>query len=187
MLFYLSRLPKHIVSGVEMVWRYAGLAMMGVAIVLAIVQMVVYGGQLPERVASHFDAQGIADGWMSRSAFLGLGIGMQLGVSGLIILFAWAIPRLPDSLINIPNRHYWLDESRRSSTLRINQYMLLLIGGITAVLLIVIFQMTIIANLQPTPNLSGPAIWLTLGLYLVAVIGICGWMAWRFGRIPKEG
>lgn len=170
-----------------MVWRNPGLALMGLAIVMTVVQYVVYVGQLPENVASHFDGQGTADGWMSRTVFLGLCLGMQLDMSGLIVLIAWALPRIPVSLLNFPNREYWLDEIRRESTLRINQNMLLLIGGITAMLLVVVFQMTIMANLQSTPNLSGPAIWITLAVYLVAVFGIFGWMMWRFGRIPKSG
>ena len=169
-----------------MVWRFAGLAMMGLAIVLTVVQLVVYGGQLPDTVASHFDGNGTANGWMSRGAFLGLCIGTQFGMSALIALIAWTLPRIPVSLLNIPNREYWLDETRRESTLRINQNMLLLIGGMTAMLLVVVFQMTIVANLQPTPNLSGPAIWITLVVYLVAVFSICGWLMWRFGRIPND-
>lgn len=41
----------------------------GILIGLLAVQVVVYYPRLPDRVASHFGAGGVADGWMDKPAF----------------------------------------------------------------------------------------------------------------------
>ena len=73
-------------------------------------------GQLPERVATHFDGRGQPNGWMSRSSHVmfigGMGVLVPLGIVGLCYLLRW----LPDNLINIPRREYWLAPERRAET-----------------------------------------------------------------------
>lgn len=75
------------------------------------------GPQLPERVATHFNASGDPNGWMSRSgnqnSMLIFGLAFPLFVVGL----SYAARFLPASLINIPNRNYWLAPGRRQQTL----------------------------------------------------------------------
>lgn len=73
-------------------------------------------GQLPDRVATHFDGQGQPNGWMSRSTHTlfigGMGILIPLGIVALCYVLRW----LPDNLINIPRREYWLAPERRADT-----------------------------------------------------------------------
>ena len=73
--------------------------------------------QLPERVASHFGAQGQPDGWMSRSNHLLLmavfGFAFPLFLVGLFFVLRF----VPEGL-NVPDRDYWLapsGELRRST------------------------------------------------------------------------
>ncbi len=151
---------------------------------LTLAQIGVYANQLPARVASHFGAGGVADGWMSRGSFLALYVGLQLGLAAVMLVLAWSLSRLPVSLINIPHREYWLDETRRDETIRVNQSILLLLAGITALFLVVMFQLTILANLRPDARLNGAVTGGSLAVYLTMVLGICGWLVWRFSRIP---
>lgn len=71
---------------------------------------------LPERVASHFDFNGQADGWMSRSGYILFAIFFPLGISLFLGLIGWLIRYLPASMINMPNKNYWLAPERKAKT-----------------------------------------------------------------------
>ena len=51
----------------------------------AVGQALLYYPRLPDRMASHFNAAGQADGWMSKRAFFGLDLGMQVGMAVLFV------------------------------------------------------------------------------------------------------
>ncbi len=74
------------------------------------------GTQLPDRVATHFNGSGEPNGWMSRSTsqtfMLVFGFVFPLFIVGL----CYATRFLPASLVNIPNRQYWLARERRTET-----------------------------------------------------------------------
>lgn len=63
--------------------------------------------QLPDRVASHFNDQGAADGWTDRSGFTTLMLASGLGMAVVFAGIGYAIRFLPASLLNVPNRDYW--------------------------------------------------------------------------------
>ena len=62
--------------------------------------------QLPEVVASHFNARGVPNGWQTKSAFFSV----LIGVSVLAAMVGFGIPRLimllPPDYINLPNKNY---------------------------------------------------------------------------------
>jgi Domain of unknown function (DUF1648) len=73
-------------------------------------------GQLPGKVAVHFDANGAPDGWMSRGEY---GVFALLFVIGLpLILFAMmtGLPRLTSGKGLIPNSEYWFADERKQQT-----------------------------------------------------------------------
>src|SRR5437667_366923 len=67
-----------------------------------------YYAELPAVVASHFNAQGVPNGWQTKSAFFAVFV----GVSVLAVLVGFGIPRIislmPPELINLPKKQYWL-------------------------------------------------------------------------------
>jgi hypothetical protein len=58
------------------------------AIIIFITAVLIGSSSLPERIATHFDASGRADGWMSRTThvagFITLGLGLSTFILGLI-------------------------------------------------------------------------------------------------------
>jgi uncharacterized membrane protein len=84
-----------------------------------IVQVWYFNVNLPEIVASHFDAAGNPNGWMPKGAFLIFEIILMLFVVPNFLLVPRYIEKLPDSLINLPNKHYWLAPERRAGTIKI--------------------------------------------------------------------
>ena len=75
------------------------------------------GDTLPSRVASHFNASGSPDGWMSRNTYLGWMSGIAIGVSAIFVSIFFGIRFLPASTINFPRREYWLAPERSAFTM----------------------------------------------------------------------
>jgi len=73
--------------------------------------------RFPDKVATHFNAGGIPNGWMTRSqhvtGMLVMGIGLSLFIVGVFLLMRIA----KGELINLPNREYWLAPERKAETL----------------------------------------------------------------------
>lgn len=87
------------------------------AIVLATIAQCVHDYPLlPDRLASHFAASGIPNGWMTKSQFF-------MAYAALILVAAvvefWVPRRIankPDARLNLPNKDYWLAPERRDET-----------------------------------------------------------------------
>lgn len=84
---------------------------------LAVLFMLATAGALPDTVASHFDSNGVPNRFMSNQSYLML----LLALVVLLPLFvAWLgrwLQQLPDELINLPHKQYWLAPERREQTL----------------------------------------------------------------------
>ena len=138
--------------------------------------------QLPQRVASHFDAAGAPDDWMSRPWHVGLMQGAALGLSALLMGIFSTIRFFPAWCINLPHKEYWLAPERRGATMDFLLRMGAWLATFETLWLLAIHLLVVAANrTQPVRLTSG--IWgLLLGF--LAVIG--GWMFtlfWRFQRV----
>ena len=76
-------------------------------------------GDLPAKVASHFDIQGQPNGWMSRETCVGFTLGLGILVPAFIVGMMAGAGRIPVSFINLPHRNYWLAPERRQAALAI--------------------------------------------------------------------
>ncbi|MEM9291661.1 MAG: DUF1648 domain-containing protein [Acidobacteriota bacterium] len=146
-------------------------------------QAVYYYPQLPEQVATHFGVDGVADDWSSKNAFF---VGEGVAVVLMMLTFL-VMPRflrlMPDSLVNLPNKAYWLAPSRREATLQKMEDGMIWCGVATLGLMLVIFQWAIQANLQPPQQIPAGSLWLLLAAYsgvlMVWVVRFC-----RSFRLP---
>jgi uncharacterized membrane protein len=159
------------------------LAIYLVLIGVAIVQAAWYGPQLPETVASHFNAAGEADGWMARGVFVTFAIGTVVGTA-LLMAFAqslvfWA----PDSLVSMPNKAYWYAPERRDATRASIARYLAWFGSATLLLMLGVNQLAIQANLSTELNL-GITFWVLLGAFLLFTAIWLMRMVLRFRRVP---
>ena len=73
--------------------------------------------QLPRRVATHFDASGRPNGWMSRDAHLRGMLVFGLGFPLFVPVLVYVSRFLPDRFYNLPHRDYWLAPARRPETM----------------------------------------------------------------------
>jgi len=63
--------------------------------------------QLPERVATHFDLSGSANGWMSRPDHMISMVCMGFGLPTFISVIMLLMRVLPSSTLNVPHSAYW--------------------------------------------------------------------------------
>jgi len=94
-----------------------GMIAMCAATAVGIGQIALAYDGMPERVVSHFDLQGNADGWSSKASFAIL---MGLLHAFMATMFGGigaVLGRIPDSLINLPNKAMWLAPERRQDTI----------------------------------------------------------------------
>ena len=146
-----------------------------------LVGMVATYARLPARVASHFDASGVANGWMSRDGYVWFMVGIVTFVS-LTMLASFGLVRLlPTALINIPRRDYWLAPERRTETARTLRSYGLLLAGLTSFFFLAMHLLVVAANEAQPPRLSRDFWWLLVA-FLGAVGGMSVHLYRRFGR-----
>jgi uncharacterized membrane protein len=137
---------------------------------LSVLQIVYYYPLLPETVASHFDINGNPNGCLSKGPFIGTYIFIML----LMLLSFLALPSLfkyvPLSLINLPNKDYWLAPERKGETFHSIAEKMLVFGNATILFLIITFQLAFEANLNSTCHFSADTMMILFGGYILFTI-----------------
>ena len=155
------------------------------ALIGSILQAVFFWPHLPNEVASHFNATGQTDGWMSKTAFVALTLLIQIGLAAMMLGFGWLIKVLPTSMINIPNREYWLADERREQTLGESESLMAWIAAGTAVFMMVIFYLTFDANVGEKKGLNSSASWSCAIVYMVGLLVFCVMRLKKYFRVPE--
>lgn len=102
--------------------------------------------QLPETVASHFGPGGVADGWMRKDSFFAIFLLLGVGSVAAVPLVGLVVGMLPTSLLNLPNKDYWLAPERREASMARLQSWLVEFGAVSMVLMAYILHITCQAN-----------------------------------------
>ena len=140
------------------------------------------GPQLPERVATHFDIHGQANGWMSRDGILWSMTCFGLGLPLLIVL-AFHSPRLmPSRFINLPHREHWLAPTRRESTLRWIGTAGTLYACVSLLFVSTIHHFLIQANTLQPPRLANGPLLLAVGVLLTCKVALIVALLRHFSR-----
>ncbi|MBC8010804.1 MAG: protein kinase [Burkholderiales bacterium] len=144
-----------------------------------IATLAIAADHLPARVASHFNADGRADGWMPRASYLGFICMFPCALAGLLALVGWMLRRLPARLINLPRRDHWLAPERRADT---DALFFRWMAGPACLLLALFAQIhlvTVLANKTTPAHLSA-------GLLMGPIIGfLVAFMVWIIGLVLR--
>lgn len=124
------------------------------AFLLGICEVFYFYPLLPERMAVHFNASGTADGWGTKDYFF-----LTVGTVFLLLLVIFGgLPQLlrhiPASLINLPNKNYWLAPERRAQTMDRLVNQLLFVGAMALLLMDGIVYLCFRANFSEKPVLQ---------------------------------
>ena len=150
-------------------WIRAPLAA-SVVLYAAFVALVLWTApELPDRVASHFGIDGTPDGWMTRRGYLTFilifGMALPLLITGIFSL----VTVLPDSLVNLPHKDYWLAPEQRDNTRRYVIRSGLWLSCMLLVLFAVTHLQTIRANHSDPVRMTGSEVGIVLTLLLTGV------------------
>lgn len=136
-------------------------------------------GKLPDIVAVHFNAAGVADGFATRAGCRGFMLAFTFGAPLFVAAVTGILPRLlPVSMINIPNRSYWLAPERAAKTIGFMSEQGIWFGCVFLVFLCGVDWMLVEANSSRPPTLDSTKF---IGM-LVIFFGLIGCLMLRMLR-----
>ena len=140
-------------------------------------------GDLPEKIAIHFDANGAADGWTSRETYR---VSALLALSGLPLLLVWimaGLPRLTKGRGQIPDYEYWFagDRQRLTETFLLRHACWL--GTLTVAVIYGMHVSIMRANAISPPLLATDRL---LTMVFVYLLGLVWWAAAFLRHFKKQ-
>jgi uncharacterized membrane protein len=151
-----------------------------------LLMMAFYYPKMPQRMASHFAADGAPNGWMPREAFFLIML-LVTASSAVITFFApWQIAGKSNARINLPNREYWLAPERRDATMRIIATMMAWFGCGLLFVLISGTYLALQANLAADHQFNSAAMLVVLGVFLLGLLSLIARFVRRFQRVPSH-
>lgn len=126
-------------------------------VLYGVVQARFYSSRMPWVIASHFGSHGAPNGWQTQSAFFA----MEIFVVAIAALLGFLVPKtlsaIPVSLINLPNKQYWLAPERRESTLGYFRLHFAWFGCALLAFLLFVMELAFRANLTTPHQLNNTA------------------------------
>jgi uncharacterized membrane protein len=148
------------------------------AIVLAAIAQCVHDFPLlPDRLASHFGASGMPNGWMTKQQFFITYAVMVLPALFVEFWVSRGIAKKPDAKFRLPNKEYWLAPGRRAETFAYFDSFFAWYG--CALLFVEAFAMGLAmrANFDARPQLpTGPMVSVIAGFILFNVAAVIAMM-----------
>lgn len=118
---------------------------------------------LPPNVASKFDSAGVASGQMSRENYRNLMVGTVLFLAAIHGLIFWLVRRLPESVINLPNKELWLSPKNRDQTMQYVTHWGIAMGSVMVIFFAAIHASVIAAHRVTPPAMSNTVMTTLLG------------------------
>lgn len=142
-----------------------------------------YYVRLPDIVPSHFGLSGKADAWASKGSLVG-GYVLAVSLCGVVFGSIGAfLHRLPLSLINLPNRHYWLAPERKNHTIENLGSFMQVFGSLTLLLLLFTFHQAFRVSLGRISALEYMPY--AIGLYCGVSLALSAGLIVKYGRVPQ--
>jgi hypothetical protein len=137
---------------------------------------------LPDPLATHFSADGRADGWMARGVYIGFSLTALIGLPALIAYLLFKLPRSLPNWTNIPYREYWLAPERRDDSLGFLTSQGYRLGSLIVMFTIGLHYTILVAN-RHSPQVLPMSTFLSLvGAFLIV---LCLWVMKIYRRFPN--
>ena len=155
------------------------------SLLLLIVFVTGTASDLPLLVASHFDAGGRPNAFMSRGGYtrfvLCLGIGLPVIVVGILTAVYSRATEL-----KLPNREYWLAPQRLDRTRAFLVAHGVWFGSLLVILVAMVHWLELAANRQQPPHLSSQSFIAVMIAFLIATAAWVATLMFAFRRPPGE-
>jgi uncharacterized membrane protein len=144
------------------------------AIVLATIAQCVHDFPLlPDRLASHFAASGIPNGWMMKTQFMVMYSVVLLPALAIEFWVSHHIATKPDAKLNLPNKEYWLAPERRAETFAYFGSFFAWYGCVFLFVVAFAMGLAMRANFDTPPRLpTGPIVSDIAGFVLFNVVAV---------------
>lgn len=164
--------------------RYLSWIVLLVAAAVFVSTHLMWMQSLPERVATHFNAVGKVNGWMSRSTHSTFMLLFGLGLPCFIMVLMWVMRFLPPNLMNVPNAAYWRSPEHYPAAMQFMQEWSRWFAAGELLWVSLLNHQIVVANQNKPPHLAtAPTLWLT-GVFLIVVGASIVWMIIHFSRTP---
>jgi hypothetical protein len=144
------------------------------SLVAAITSVFALAAEIGPRVATHFDASGHANSWMSRGEHTAIFTVFILGFSSFAVAIGYGIRFFPPTLLNVPHAAYWRTKEHYAEACDFIFRHSFWLGAASAIWAALLNYLLVRANLSTPPQFSGPGISVLTVVYLGAVV------AWIF-------
>ena len=162
-------------------------ALLAVMTCASIAFFIFFGRDFPPSMAVHFGIGGRPDRYVDRVKFIVLGSFLSLMLPTLIATLVGVLPRvLPTSMLNLPNKNYWMAAERREHALNVMLWFGLWLACLVQAFLMVVNVGIYRANLTQPPALGAMgALVFVPGLALVSAIVFWGVALARAFAMPR--
>jgi len=143
--------------------------------------------QLPDVVASHFNARGMPNGWQTKSVFFAFSAGAVAIAAFLTFGIPAIFSKMPMSLISLPHKEYWLAPERRAETLAFLDRSFAWFGCAVLLVVTTAVNYAIGRNLHPGAQLDPPVLIYVFGGFFVSTILWAIRLLTHFAQIPRDG
>lgn len=141
-------------------------AVFALLVFLGFLQARNFAAAMPGVMATHFGASGSANGWQTKGQFFVL----EFVMLGVCLLIGFGVPAIiaaaPPSLVNLPNKDFWLAPVRRDHTLAVFRIQMAWFACALITFLIVVNQLVCNANQSIPRHLNGPQFTMALVAFL---------------------
>jgi len=128
---------------------------------------------LPDRMASHFGASGMPNGWMTKRQFFMTFLVTLLPSLALEFWVSHQIAKKPDAKLNLPNKEYWLAPERRAETFGYFECFFAWYGCVFLFVVVFAMGLAMRANFDTPPRLpTGPIVSDIAGFVLFNVVAV---------------
>jgi hypothetical protein len=147
---------------------------------------VYYYLRLPAEIAVHFGANGRGDSLGGSEFYLFLNTGLHVSLTMLFLLIPKYLHKMPPSLLNLPNKSYWLKTENLEEARRLLNRLMSMFGASVNLYLILAGYLSYRANLVTPPRLDVTVFLLITFLFVVWSI-IWTVMLFKEFKIPPKG
>lgn len=151
----------------------------------AVLASALFGWQeLPQKMASHFNASGVADGWMNRTPFVASMLAFGLSIPAFVLVFLYCARFLPPQVLNLPNPAYWRAPENYGRACEILFRSALVFAGGFLLWQAAFLHLIVRANKTHPPVLDSSQAFLLTAILLAFS---CGWVITLIARFMKTG
>jgi len=149
-------------------------------LVVAVAFIAATTGAMPDRVASHFGANNLANGWMTRDGYRTFMLAFATLLPLVVVGSVGWLPRCAPGAINLPNRGHWLDPKRRDATLASLASYASWLGCLISLFIASIHYLVLEANRASPPQMPAQLFWTLLVGFLAGIVLWIGALYLRF-------